>query len=255
MQEFQSQGARLAFIDEPPSGEDRHEPILLLHGFASNHAVNWVFPLWVKSLTAGGRRVIALDNRGHGRSQKFYDPAAYHMELMAEDACDLLDHLGIECADVMGYSMGARIAAFLALRHRPRVRTTIFGGMGYHLVDGGGLPSGIAEAMEAPSLAVLDDPTQRLFRSFAEATKSDLAALAACMRGSRQTMSRSDLSQLTCPVLVAVGTKDTIAGNAHELAALLPQAEAVDILDCDHNRAVGDKFYKASVLSFLNKLR
>jgi pimeloyl-ACP methyl ester carboxylesterase len=255
MQEFQSQGARLAFIDEPPSGIDRHEPILLLHGFASNHAVNWVFPLWVKTLTGAGRRVIALDNRGHGRSQKFHDPAAYHMEPMAEDAFDLLDHLGIERADVMGYSMGARIAAFLALRHKPRVRSAIFGGMGHHLLDGGGLPGGIAEAMEAPSLAVLTDPTQRLFRSFAEATKSDLAALAACMRGSRQTMSRSDIAKIICPVLIAVGTKDTVAGDAHELAALLPRAEAVDLPDCDHNRAVGDKVYKSSVLSFLDKMR
>lgn len=253
MREFRGPAARLAYIDESPSGRSRAEPILLLHGFASNHAVNWVFPMWVKTLTADGRRVIAPDNRGHGRSEKFYDPAAYHMPAMVEDACALLDDLGVERADVMGYSMGARIAAFFALMHPEKVRSVVFGGLGHHLVDGGGLPSGIAEAMEAPSLASLTDPTQRLFRGFAEATKSDLAALAACARGSRQPMAPSDLGRITCPVLIAVGTEDRIAGNAHELAAFLPRAESVDIPGCDHNRAVGDKVYKAAVLNFLNK--
>jgi len=113
MFEFTGHGVRLAFIDEHPAPGDRGEPILLIHGFASTHAVSWVFPQWVKTLTGAGRRVIAFDNRGHGRSEKFYDPAAYALPEMAEDARALLDHLHIEVADVMGYSMGARIAAFL----------------------------------------------------------------------------------------------------------------------------------------------
>ena len=171
MFEVLDHGVRLAFIDERPAPHDRLEPILLIHGFASTHAVNWVFPQWVKSLTEAGRRVIAFDNRGHGRSEKFHDPAAYAMQKMAEDARALLDHLHIETADVMGYSMGARIAAFLAKEHASRVRSMILGGLGHHLVDRAGLPLAIAAAMEAPSLAGLVDPTQRMFRAFAEATK------------------------------------------------------------------------------------
>ena len=101
----------------------------------------------------------------------------------------MLDHLAIERADVMGYSMGARIAAFLAVSHPERVRVLILGGLGLHLVEGVLLPSGIAEALEAPSLDDVADPTGRVFRSFAEQTKSDLKALAACIRGSRQTLS------------------------------------------------------------------
>ena len=185
MFEFSDHGVRLAFIDERPTSGDRGEPILLIHGFASTHAVNWVFPQWVKTLTGAGRRVIAFDNRGHGRSEKFYDPAAYATQIMAEDARALLDHLHIEVADVMGYSMGARIAAFLAKAHKSRLRSMILGGLGYHLVDRGSLPPSIAEAMEAPALADVTDPMQRMFRSFAEATKSDLKALAACARGAR----------------------------------------------------------------------
>jgi len=252
MFEFSSQGIRLAYIDERPVGSDRREPILLIHGFASTHAVNWVFPQWVKALTGAGRRVVAFDVRGHGRSEKLYDPSAYALPVMAEDACALLDHLQIGAADVMGYSMGGRIAAFLAKAHESRLRSLILGGIGHHLVEGS-LPLSIAEAMEAPSHAELSDPMQRTFRSFAEATKSDLKALAACARGSRQLMSASELRQIGLPVLIAVGTKDDVAGDPHKLAALFKNARVVDIPGRDHNRAVGDKVYKDSVLDFLAK--
>ncbi len=253
MFEVSAHGVRLAFIDERPAPGDRGEPILLIHGFASTHAVNWVFPQWVKTLTAAGRRVVAFDNRGHGRSQKFHDPAAYAMHKMVGDARALLDHLGIETADVMGYSMGARIAAFFAKEHVGRVRSLILGGLGHHLVDRAGLPLALVEAMEAPSLASLTDPTQRMFRAFAEATKSDLKALAACARGARQVLSETEAGEIDVPVLVAAGTKDDVAGDPHELAALFRRARAVDIPGRDHNRAVGDTVYKVSVLEFLER--
>jgi pimeloyl-ACP methyl ester carboxylesterase len=251
MLEFHGEAARLAYIDERPTDIDLGEPILLVHGFASTHAVNWVFPQWVKTLTEAGRRVVAFDNRGHGRSQKFYDPAAYSVPKMAEDARALLDHLEIEAADVMGYSMGARITAFLADAHPTRVRSVILGGLGAHLVDGDGLPPHILTAMEAPSLESLTTPKERMFRAFAEATKSDLAALAACVRGSRQGLDEKRLAALDMPVLVAIGTADDIAGDPYELARLFPRGQALAIPGADHNRAVGDKVYKNAVLEFL----
>ena len=184
MPRFTHDGVEIAFLDE---GEG--EPIVLVHGFASTKEVNWVFPGWVTTLTRAGRRVIALDNRGHGESTKLYEPAAYHSSLMAEDVRALLDHLGLGRADVMGYSMGARITAFLALAHPERVRSAVLGGLGIRLVDGVGLPETVAQALEAPALADVSDPTGYMFRAFAEQTRSDLGALAACMRGSRQTLS------------------------------------------------------------------
>src|SRR5271165_5336447 len=204
LRQFSSHGVHIAFIDVPPEGTDRGEPILLIHGFASNHRINWVNPRWVETLTRAGRRVVALDNRGHGASQKLYAPPDYRSDLMARDASSLLAHLRIERADVMGYSMGARIGAFLALARPHLVRSLILGGLGERLVHGVGLPVGIADAMEAPSLADLSDPTQRMFRAFAERTRSDLKALAACIRGSRQTVSEKGVGKIAVPTLVAV---------------------------------------------------
>jgi pimeloyl-ACP methyl ester carboxylesterase len=253
MHVFNSDGLSIAYIDHAPTGPDIGEPILLIHGFGSNHAVNWVNTLWVKFLAHSGRRVIALDNRGHGASEKVYDPAMYHTATMAEDARRLIEHLKLGRVDVMGYSMGARITAFLALNHREYVRSAILGGLGNHLVHGLGLPMGIADAMEAPSLDGLTDPMQRMFRAFAEQTKSDLKALAACIRGSRQTLTREEAAAIRVPVLVAVGTKDDVAGNPHEAAALIPGAKALDIPGRDHNLAVGDKVYKEGVLAFIKE--
>jgi pimeloyl-ACP methyl ester carboxylesterase len=174
---------------------------------------------------------------------------------MAGDALRLLDHLEIERADVMGYSMGARIAAHVALEQPARVRSLVMGGLGIHLVEGVGLPLGIADAMEAPSADALGDPMQRMFRVFAEQTRSDLKALAACIRGSRQVMSRAEVSSITIPTLIAVGSKDEVAGSAHALADLMPHARALDIPGRDHNLAVGDKVHKQGVIEFLAECR
>jgi pimeloyl-ACP methyl ester carboxylesterase len=223
-----------------------------VHGFASNKEVNWVYPAWVSALTRAGYRVVALDNRGHGQSSKLYDPADYHTTLMAEDVHALLDHLGLDRATLMGYSMGARISAFFARAYPSRARSVVMGGLGIRLVDGVGLPESIADALLAPSLDDVTDPTGRTFRAFAEQTRSDRKALAACIRGSRQVMPREDAAAMSVPVLIAVGTKDTVAGSAQELAAIIPSARALDIPDRDHMLAVGDKVFKQGVLDFLS---
>jgi pimeloyl-ACP methyl ester carboxylesterase len=248
MATFHNGEIEIAYLD---AGEG--EPVVLVHGFASNKETNWVNPGWVVTLTRAGRRAIALDNRGHGASSKLYDANAYHSATMADDVRALLDHLRIERADMMGYSMGARICAFLAVAHPQRVRSVVLGGLGIRLVEGVGLPESIAEALEAPSLDDVSDPTGRTFRAFAEQTRSDLKALAACMRGSRQELSREQVAQIKAPVLVAVGTRDPVAGSAQALAALIPGARALDIPDRDHMLAVGDKVFKAGVIEFLNE--
>lgn len=252
MQRFTNKGVGLAYIDVP-ANEGAGPPVLLIHGFASTHAVNWIAPQWVRSLTHAGYRVIALDNRGHGQSDKLYEPEAYSTYVMAEDARALLDHLGIGRAGVVGYSMGARISAFLTRAHPDRVSALAMGGLGYRLVDGIGLPTTIADALEAPSLADVTDPMGRTFRAFADQNRSDLRALAACIRGSRQTMPLEQVRSIETPTIIAVGTADPIAGEAQKLADVMPNAVAFDIVGRDHNLAVGDKTHRAAVVEYFNK--
>ena len=246
MPTFHNGAVEIAYLDE---GEG--EPIVLVHGFASTKEVNWVLPGWVATLTRAGRRVIALDDRGHGQSTKLYDPADYHTDLMAGDVAALIAHLKLGRADVMGYSLGARISAVLAVRHPERVRSVILGGAGIRLVHTAGLSDEIAAALDAPSIDAVTDPMGRMFRLFAEQTKSDLKALAACLRGSRQALTREELAAIRVPALVAVGTKDDIAGSGPELAKLIPHGLALDIPGRDHMLAGGDRVFKTGVIEFL----
>lgn len=248
---FEHDGMEFAYFDE---GERTGPPTLLIHGFASSALVNWVQPGWLQTLSEAGRRVVAIDNRGHGGSAKPHDPAAYHPSLMAGDAAALLDHLGIERADVMGYSMGARISAFLALEHGERVRSLVWGGLGIGLVHGVGDWDPIAHALLAPSLDDVVHERGRMFRAFADKTKSDRHALAACISSNRVLVSEGQAARIPQPTLIAVGTKDDIAGSPHDLADLLPDARAIDIPNRDHMLAVGDRVFKAAVRDFYDDL-
>jgi pimeloyl-ACP methyl ester carboxylesterase len=249
MPSFHNGSVEIAYLDE---GEG--DPIILVHGFASSKNVNWVYPTWVSDLKKDGRRVIALDNRGHGDSAKLYDAAQYEIAIMADDVIALMDHLAIARADVMGYSLGSRMTAVLAQKAPQRLRSAILGGIGIGLIEGGGPGENVAEALEAPSLEDVTDPVGRTFRAFADQTRSDRRALAACLRGSRRLMTREEAAGITgVPVLIAVGTADEIAGSAAALGEIIPDSQVLDIPNRDHMRAVGDKVYKSGVTDFLSR--
>jgi pimeloyl-ACP methyl ester carboxylesterase len=248
MPSFHHGAVEISYLDE---GEG--EPIFLVHGFASSKNVNWVYPTWVSDLKKDGRRVIALDNRGHGDSGKLYDPAQYDIATMASDVIALMDHLAIPQADIMGYSLGSRMTAVLAYNEPQRLRSAILGGIGIGLIEGGGPGENVVTALEAPSLEDVTDPVGRTFRAFAEQTRSDRRALAACLRGSRRLMTRDEAADIDVPVLIAVGTADDIAGSAEALGKIIPGSEVLDIPNRDHMRAVGDKVYKTGVVEFLSR--
>lgn len=249
MPSFHNGAVEIAYLDE---GEG--DPIILVHGFASSKNVNWVYPTWVSDLKKDGRRVIALDNRGHGDSTKLYDAAQYEISIMADDVIALMDHLAIARADVMGYSLGSRMTAVLAQKAPQRLRSAILGGIGIGLIEGGGPGENVAEALEAPSLEDVADPVGRTFRAFADQTRSDRRALAACLRGSRRLMAREEAAAISgVPVLIAVGTADEIAGSAQALGEIIPGSQVLDIPNRDHMRAVGDKVYKSGVTDFLSR--
>src|SRR6478609_5178723 len=233
MPSFHNGDVEISYLDE---GEG--DPIVLVHGFASTKNVNWVYPTWVSELKKNGRRVIALDNRGHGDSAKLYDSEDYHIGIMAGDVIALMDHLKIARADMMGYSLGGRMTAWLAHRAPERLRSAILGGIGIGLIEGGGPGEKVAQALEADSLEDVTDPVGRTFRAFADQTRSDRRALAACLRGSRGLMTEAEVAGIEVPTLIAVGTKDEIAGSAQELADVIPGAEVLNIPNRDHMRAV-----------------
>ncbi|MBB5701711.1 non-heme chloroperoxidase [Ochrobactrum daejeonense] len=248
MEYFENDGLRLAYRQD---GEG--DPILLIHGFSSSSLVNWVSPGWFRTLTEAGYRVIAIDNRGHGLSTKSHNQEDYTPSKMAGDAAALLDHLGIGKAHVMGYSMGARITAFMALEHSERVHSAVFGGLGIGMVTGAGDWETIGEALLAEDPTTITHPRGQMFRKFADQTKSDRVALAACVITSKELVPAAAIARIMQPVLVAVGTTDDIAGSAQELADLLPNGRAVDIPGRDHMLAVGDRVYKQAVLQFLKE--
>ena len=246
---FDHEGLNLAFLDE---GEADRPAVLLVHGFASSMRVNWIEPGWVQALTEAGYRAIAFDHRGHGKSDKPQDPAAYTPQKMASDCFALLDHLGVTSATFFGYSMGARVSAFAALAEPQRVERLILGGLGIGLVDGVGDWDPIAAALRAPSLDDVGDPRGRMFRAFADRTKSDRLALAACIETSRDELTEEEVGRITQKVLIGVGTEDDIAGAPEPLAALLPNAEVLAIEGRDHMLSVGDRRFKQRVIAFLN---
>ncbi|MGM4891022.1 alpha/beta fold hydrolase [Tardiphaga sp. 866_E4_N2_1] len=248
MPSFHNGAVEIAYLDE---GEG--DPIVLVHGFASSKNVNWVYPTWVSELKKHNRRVIALDNRGHGDSSKLYDSEQYSIGAMAADVRALLAHLGIVRTDMMGYSMGARITAYIAYSHPELIRSAIFGGLGIGLIKGGGPGENVALALEADSLDDVTDPVGRTFRAFADQTRSDRRALAACLRGSRRLMTNEEAAAIKVPLLIAVGTTDEISGSAQELQKVIAGSEVLDIPNRDHMRAVGDRVYKEGVLDFLSR--
>ena len=229
-------------------------PIVLIHGFSSSLIDNWLDTGWIKFLNDDGWRVIALDNRGHGRSEKFYEEEDYSIKFMAADIIDLLDHLGIEKAHIMGYSMGSRIAAMISLDHSERVGRLILGGNGYGMIEGSGDWVPIRDGLLAQSIEDIKDPRALAFRRFADRTHSDKKALAACAMGLRQMFTKEQFGQIKLSTLIAIGSLDDIAGSGKKLAQCMPNARFFSIPDRDHMRASTDKSFKNEVAIFLQEM-
>ncbi len=243
-------GTQIAYVDFKPAGEVL-KTVLLIHGFASTAQVNWINTEWTKVLTEAGYRVVALDNRGHGESQKFYRSQDYGPDLFSGDAIRLLDYLEIDVVDVIGYSMGARITAWLAHENPQRVAKAVLGGMGSYIFGGRRDYEGVAHALEVDDVSTIEDRDALAFRLFADRTGSDRLALAACIRPSKHQITQSLVESIQAPVLVVVGSDDEIAGSGEDLAAMMPNGEAVTLAGLDHMRTTGAKEFKNAALEFL----
>ena len=227
-------------------------PVLLIHGFASDHVQNWRAPGWYEPLTKAGYRVIAMDCRGHGDSDKPHDPAMYAHDIMARDAIAVMDAEGLSAPAVMGYSMGGYLGMHLVMGHGARVSKLVIGGVGETYFSTAQFARDeIVAALEAPDASAITDPIGRNFRAFAEQPGKDIKALAACMRGDRKSFTALQLSAARQPVLVVCGDLDEMTGNPGPLAAAFANGRAVTVPKRDHMTTVGDKLYKQAVLDFL----
>jgi pimeloyl-ACP methyl ester carboxylesterase len=229
----------------------RGKPILLVHGFASSLQGNWVAPGWTDTLSPL-RRVIAIDCRGHGESEKPHEPEQYG-EAMIDDGVRLLDHLGIETADLFGYSMGSRISLGLLVNHGKRFDRCVLGGVGARANRRNPVRAPIAEAMEADSAADVEDSTARGFRIFAERTGADLKALAAIHARGFWQLTREDLSSISQEVLIVTGEQDNVVGSPEPIASAIPNSRTIVVPDRDHLTVVGDQRFKDAVVAFLNE--
>jgi pimeloyl-ACP methyl ester carboxylesterase len=247
MQHFASfDGTTIAYRDE---GTGR--PVLLLHGFAADHHANWAQPHVVDALVDAGYRVLAPDARGHGASEKPTDPRRYGDDAMVRDAQALLDHVDIEAVDVVGYSMGALVAARLVLVE-PRARSLVLGGLGAGLAGERRRASRatVADALLADDPSSIADPVGRAFRAFAERTGADRGALAAMQRAPRPT-APTRLEDIDVPTLVIAGDRDVLVGSPEPIADRIPHATA-RVVRGDHLTAVGDPAFRGAIVDFLD---
>jgi pimeloyl-ACP methyl ester carboxylesterase len=256
MPDFESDGVRLHYV---LAGPDDGQPIVLVHGFASDYELNWVGSRWQDTLTRSGRLVIGLDCRGHGLSEKPHSPEAYAREVMAGDVIRLLDHLGVAEAEYLGYSMGARIGLEIVTRHGIRCRRAVLGGLGRWDGRDGGSRSGptsaelIARRLRGDSS--VQDPQAEMFYQFAAARPiNDLEALACCMLGPQPPIDDRLVAATTVPVAIMTGDRDLVAKDADQVARRIPGARYVPIEGRDHMNAVPARQFKEAALDFLGPL-
>lgn len=243
--DFDSDGQRLHFELNGP-GDGR--PIVLVHGFASHYRLNWVGTRWQDTLTNAGFRVIGLDCRGHGDSDKPHDPSAYVVPVMAQDVRRLLDHLDLPAADYLGFSMGARIGMQCILDFPERIRKAVLGGAG--LVSHAGSDSIVAAFRTGKP----DNAMAKSFYDFARARpQNDLEALAACFEAMSPPLDRARLKQVTTPILVVAGSNDEVVSGADELVEMIPTARLVMVPGRDHLGTVSAHEFKDAALAFLEE--
>lgn len=229
-------------------------PVLLMHGFSSNSAMNWEAPGIVAALTKAGQRVFAIDARGHGKSATPHDSTRYSRDRMARDTIEVADALGLTQYDLAGYSMGGMTGVIVAARD-PRVRRFAVCGCVQQVLSGGAEWERnfgrVPQALRAASREDVTDPWARTFRAVAERMGGDLHALAACFEGIEvdPQASTTALPGIHAPTLIVGGREDPLMREADRLATLIPSAR-VEWVDGDHLTAVAAPAFTAALVKF-----
>jgi len=222
--------------------------ILLLHGFSSSAEASWQRNGWLDILADTGRTVIAPDLLGHGNADKPHDPAAY--EAMEDQVHALV--AGAGPVDVVGFSMGARMALCIESQHPGTFGRLVAGGVGANLFAAERNPSGMADALEGKGETL--DPLGRAFVTVAHQPPNDPLALAACIRRKLPPLGPAEFALIRCPVLVVVGDQDTVAMPPDELLAALPDARLSTVKGADHLGTMKGFGFLDAALGFLDAL-
>ncbi|HVS13247.1 MAG TPA: alpha/beta hydrolase [Thermoanaerobaculia bacterium] len=207
-------------------------PVVLIHGYTGSAEGNW-FSNGVAAEIAGTHRAIAIDCRGHGRSDKPHDPKMYGPE-MARDVVELMDHLGLEKAHLHGYSMGGGIVTQMLARWPERMITATYGGSGVPEVD----PEWIAKL--SPD-AEGEDPQEEEARSTLRSSPTrDDEALAAVREYPWEEGERTaiDLHAVKVPVLALVGEHDRPNARLTRMKRELSDFESVILPGKSHLTAI-----------------
>jgi pimeloyl-ACP methyl ester carboxylesterase len=242
-------GVTIAYDDHGPSGA---RPLLMLHGFSSNRVEGWKRTGWFGACERRGQRALAMDLRGHGESFKPHDPAQYASAILAGDVLALMDHLNVEIADLLGFSMGSAVAFQVAKAAPHRVSNLILAGVGGRWLHPEPHDDHMALAMEADDPADIEDLLSRSFRHFADEQGEDRLALAACSRAPRTALGADDFYALTVPTLVIAGARDELAGDPRELADAIPGARSITVPGCNHFALITHGMAKGAVFDFLD---
>lgn len=230
---FTSDGIQIHFVDEGCG-----TPVLLVHGYTSDIDSGWRNRGVIDGLISAGFRVIAYDNRGHGKSDKPIDVSMYGLN-MVEDGRRLLDHLDIGRAHVVGYSMGARLANKLRELHPDRVVSLTVGGTGRPTAP----PKLTSELIERADQQLRDKGFQ---------DEMERAALVAMRVSSLEIpANESELAQNKVPMLIMIGEQDR-PERARELAAIASNAQ-FKIVPGDHISAPATPEFLEALLVFLNE--
>lgn len=231
----------MRYVDLPPSAPANAVPVLLLHGFGTDFDMNWRATGWTRALESAGRRVIGPDLRGHGASDKPRESAFYLPEHFVADLLAMLDELGVERVDVVGYSMGSRLGWELAATAPRRVRRVVLGGFG---------PVNAFARTDLSDPGSGDSPFDRVYRTVAALPGNDPAALAACARGQASRPFTADPLLEGVPLLLVSGARDDLAEGAEGLAERCGGAFA-EVPGRDHGNAVSSRGFRETAVDFL----
>ncbi len=256
---FDSNGVKIHYAT---AGEG--EPVVLIHGFSANLQMNWQSPKVIDEL-AEDYQVIAIDNRGHGRSDKPHEPEKYGLE-MVEDIVRLLDHLKLDKAHVVGYSMGGFITSRLLATHADRLLSATLGGAGWSREGDSRMEflKELAESLEAgkgitPLILRLvpegqPKPSEEELQTMNQLVMAlnDPLALAAVIRGMKGlTVTEQELRANKVPTLALIGALDPLKAGVDEMQKVMGKLDVVVIDDADHMSAFRSPVFVESLKAFL----